>query len=72
MNFGIESECFLLKPSEAGEFAPIGPRVDLAKPAYDIRSTLDSFELFEEIVDTLNSIGYDVYSYDHEDGNGQF
>ena len=26
----------------------------------------------EEIVDTLNSVGYDVYSYDHEDGNGQF
>jgi len=71
-NFGIEPEFFLLKQTEHGEFAPIGPRDDIAKPAYDIRSTLDSFELLEEIVETLNDLGYDVYSYDHEDGNGQF
>jgi len=71
-NFGIEPEFFLLKQTENGEHAPIGPRDDIAKPAYDIRSTLDSFELLEEIVETLNGLGYDVYSYDHEDGNGQF
>lgn len=71
-NFGIEPEFFLLKQTENGEYVPIGPRDDIAKPAYDIRSTLDSFELLEEIVETLNGLGYDVYSYDHEDGNGQF
>ena len=71
-NFGIEPEFFLLRENEAGEIIPIGPRDDLAKPAYDIRSTLDSFQLLEEIVAALNSLGYDVYSYDHEDGNGQF
>ncbi|MED5407412.1 MAG: type III glutamate--ammonia ligase [Pseudomonadota bacterium] len=71
-NFGIEPEFFLLQEDEQGGFVPIGPRDDLAKPAYDIRSTLDSLELLEEIVSTLNDLGYDVYSYDHEDGNGQF
>ena len=71
-NFGIEPEFFLLKEGEHGEIAPIGPRDNLAKPAYDLRSTLDSLELLEEIVSTLNDLGYDVYSYDHEDGNGQF
>ncbi len=71
-NFGIEPEFFLLKEGEDGEIAPIGPRDNLAKPAYDLRSTLDSLELLEEIVSTLNDLGYDVYSYDHEDGNGQF
>ncbi|MBR41443.1 MAG: type III glutamate--ammonia ligase [Acidiferrobacter sp.] len=71
-NFGIEPEFFLLKEDENGGFAPIGPRDDLAKPAYDVRSTLDSFDLLEEIVSTLNDLDYDVYSYDHEDGNGQF
>ena len=70
-NFGIEPEFFLLKDTEEG-FGPIGPRDDMAKPAYDIRSTLDSFEMLEEIVRELNGLGYDVYSYDHEDGNGQF
>lgn len=71
-NFGIEPEFFLLKEDEHGGIAPIGPRDNLAKPAYDLRSTLDSLELLEEIVSTLNELGYDVYSYDHEDGNGQF
>jgi glutamine synthetase len=28
--------------------------------------------MLEEIVRELNGLGYDVYSYDHEDGNGQF
>jgi len=71
-NFGIEPELFLLKDNEQGGFDPIGPRDNLAKPAYDVRSTLDSLFLLEQIVDALNSVGYDVYSYDHEDGNGQF
>ena len=71
-NLGFEPEFFLLKRNEDGSFGPIGPRDSLAKPAYDIRSTLDSLELLEAIVRELNELGYDVYSYDHEDGNGQF
>ncbi len=58
-------------PDES-RYVPIGPRDNLAKPAYDVRTTLDSFALLEEIVRELNALGYDVYSYDHEDGNGQF
>ena len=71
-NFGIEPEFFLLKEDENGGYLPIGPRDDMPKPAYDIRSTLDSFDMLEEIVRELNGLGYDVYSFDHEDGNGQF
>ena len=71
-NFGIEPEFFLLKQDDDGLHVPIGPRDDLAKPAYDVRSTLDSLEMLEEIVRELKGLGYDVYSFDHEDGNGQF
>ncbi len=71
-DFGIEPELFLLRDTGDGSFGPIGPRDALAKPAYDIRSTLDSLDVLEQIVDALNSVGYDVYSFDHEDGNGQF
>ena len=71
-NLGFEPEFFLLRRNETGGFDPIGGRDNLAKPAYDIRSTLDSLELLEAIVRELNDLGYDVYSYDHEDGNGQF
>jgi glutamine synthetase len=72
-NFGIEPEFFLLRDSDSGSgYEPIGPRDNLAKPAYDVRSTLDSFEMLEIIVRELNKLDYDVYSFDHEDGNGQF
>jgi len=71
-NFGIEPEFFLLKEDGNGGYQPIGPRDDRPKPAYDVRSTLDSFDMLEEIVGELNGLGYDVYSFDHEDGNGQF
>ena len=70
-NFGIEPEFFLLRDTADG-YQPIGPRDNMAKPAYDVRSTLDSFEMLELIVRELNDLGYDVYSFDHEDGNGQF
>lgn len=71
-NFGIEPEFFLLRETPDGVPVPIGPRDNLAKPAYDVRTTLDSLEVLEEIVSELNALGYDVYSFDHEDGNGQF
>lgn len=56
-NFGIEPEFFLLRDTDDGGFAPIGPRDALAKPAYDIRSTLDSFDMLEEIVREMNGLG---------------
>ena len=71
-NFGIEPELFLLKDDEHGQPVPIGQRDNLAKPAYDVRTTLDSLTALDAIVQALNDSGYDVYSFDHEDGNGQF
>ena len=71
-NLGIEPEFFLLRDMPDGGYGPIGSRDELAKPAYDVRSMLDSFEVVEEIVRALNGLDYDVYSFDHEDGNGQF
>ncbi len=71
-NFGIEPELFLLKEDASGNVVPVGDRDNLAKPAYDVRTTLDSVDVLDDIVEALNSVGYDVYSFDHEDGNGQF
>ncbi len=71
-NFGIEPELFLLREDDAGHIQPVGSRDILAKPAYDVRSTLDSLPVLDSIVDHLQQAGFDVYSFDHEDGNGQF
>lgn len=73
-NFGIETEFFVLRedPSSDTGYVPLGQRDDLAKPAYDVSATLDSFAFLDDLVCQMNKLGWDVYSFDHEDGNGQF
>lgn len=69
---GVETEFYLLKRDERGALGPISSADDLAKPCYDLRGMLRNFGLVDEIVSSMNQLGWDVYSFDHEDGNGQF
>lgn len=71
-NLGIETEFFLLKETDDGKYAPVSDRDTLAKPCYDLRSLLDNYTWVDEIVQAMNDLGWDVYSFDHEDANGQF
>ena len=71
-DLGIEPEFFILRDDEQGRPVPIGDRDLLAKPAYDVRTTFDSLEILTNITSALAASGFDVYSFDHEDGNGQF
>lgn len=71
-NLGIETEFFILKETEDGKVAPVSDRDTLAKPCYDLQGLLDNYTWVTEIVEAMNSLGWDVYSFDHEDGNGQF
>ncbi|RZM79902.1 type III glutamate--ammonia ligase [Leptolyngbya iicbica LK] len=70
-NLGIETEFFVFKETEQG-FEPISDRDTLAKPCYDLTGLLDNYGWLTELVDTMNHLGWDVYSFDHEDANGQF
>lgn len=71
-NLGIETEFFILKETEDGKFVPVSERDTLAKPCYDLTGLLDNYPWVTEIVETMNQLGWDVYSFDHEDANGQF
>ena len=71
MNLGLEAEFFVLKDSERGP-VPVSDRDDLSKPCYDGYGALDNMAWLSELVDAMESLGWDVYSFDHEDGNGQF
>ena len=51
---------------------PVSDRDDLSKPCYDGYGALDNMAWLSELVDAMESLGWDVYSFDHEDGNGQF
>jgi glutamine synthetase len=71
-NMGIETEFFILKDSADGRGLPVSDRDILDKPCYDVPGLLDNFAWVQEIVEAMNDLGWDVYSFDHEDGNGQF
>jgi glutamine synthetase len=70
-NLGIETEFFILK-DEDGRAVPVSDRDTLAKPCYDLQGLLDNYVWVDEIVQAMNQLGWDVYSFDHEDSNGQF
>ncbi len=71
-NLGIETEFFMLKENPDGSFGPVSDRDTLAKPCYDLPGLLDNYPWLTELVDYMNQLGWDVYSFDHEDANGQF
>jgi len=73
-NLGIECEVYIVRrdPTAYNGIAPNDPRDRIPKAAYDASLTLINMELLDDIVSSMNKLGWDVYSFDHEDANGQF
>ena len=59
-------------PSAHNGIAPNDPRDTIAKAAYDATLTLLNLEFLNDIVSSMNKLGWEVHSFDHEDANGQF
>lgn len=72
MNLGMEAEFFVLQDDPTLGFKPLSARQHLAKPAYDAARLLDNMPWLSELVGAMNKLGWAVYSFDHEDGIGQF
>lgn len=71
-NLGIEAEIFLLRKTADGRLETPTPNDTLVKPCYDVRSFLDNFGWLDKVATTIDALGWDLYSFDHEDANGQF
>ena len=71
-NLGMETEFFFVRPDGQGRPHPWNPRDTLEKPCYDAMGMLESLDFLHEMVGYLNAMGWDVHSFDHEDGNGQY
>jgi glutamine synthetase len=69
---GMEAEFFVLQDDGQGGFKPVSGRKHLDKPAYDAARLVHNMHWIDELVSTMNALGWDVYSFDHEDGIGQF
>jgi glutamine synthetase len=72
MNLGIECEIYLLKQEADGKLAVPNPDDKLVKPCYDVRGFVDNFAWLDKMATAINDLGWDLYSFDHEDGNSQF
>ena len=72
LNLGIECEIYLLKQNEDGSLSVPNPDNKLNKPCYDVRGFMDNFSWLDKVSNTINALGWDLYSLDHEDGNSQF
>jgi len=70
-NMGIETEFYLVR-REDGTVVPANERDVLAKAAYDIVDLLGNLPFMDEMIGYMNSLGWDVHSFDHEDSNSQF
>lgn len=71
-NLGIETEFFVFADGEDGLPDTVSPRDTMEKPCYDVATTVDNLGWLSELVGAMNGLGWDVYSFDHEDGQGQF
>lgn len=71
-NLGIECEIFLLRQAEDGTLHVPYADDRLIKPCYDVRGFVDNFSWLDKVATTINDLGWDLYSFDHEDANGQF
>jgi glutamine synthetase len=72
LNLGIECEIYLLKKQADGSLAPPDVNDKLIKPCYDLKSFLANFSWLDKMSTVINDLGWDLYSLDHEDANGQF
>jgi len=71
-NLGIECEVFVLKQNEDGSLSIPNADDKLVKPCYDVRGFMDQFTWLDKVATCINDLGWDLYSFDHEDANGQF
>ncbi len=71
-HLGIEAEIFVLNQDEAGNLSVPNKDDKLIKPCYDARGFLHQFSWLDKMASAINDLGWDLYSFDHEDANGQY
>ncbi|MEV4173379.1 type III glutamate--ammonia ligase [Nonomuraea sp. NPDC049709] len=69
---GAEPEYFLLERDEAGRLKVADPLDDAGSPCYDARAASRNFAHLAAVSRAMNRLGWENYSNDHEDANGQF
>ncbi|MEM0967139.1 MAG: type III glutamate--ammonia ligase [Verrucomicrobiota bacterium] len=72
MNLGIECEVFVLHHNDDGSLEIPNRDDDLEKSCYDFKRFMDRYGWLDKMATTIDSLGWELYSFDHEDANSQF
>jgi glutamine synthetase len=73
VNVGIEPEVYVLRRID-GEWRPWVPEDAYNAPTrgYDVETTILADAFLEPMVEHMTELGWEVYSFDHEGGDGQY
>jgi glutamine synthetase len=73
-NLGVEPELYVLRTKEDGTLEPFVADDLLNRPTrgYDVEATIQADAFLEPMVEYIDALGWDVYSFDHEGGDGQY
>jgi glutamine synthetase len=71
-NLGIEGEIYVLGQDEQGKLFIPNADDNLDKSCYDIKRMFDAWPFLDRMVTYMQELDWDVYSFDHEDGQSQF
>jgi glutamine synthetase len=71
---GVEPEVYVLRESADGTIVPFVAEDAHNAPTrgYDLETTILADAFLGPMVEYLNALGWDVYSFDHEGGDGQY
>lgn len=72
LNLGIECELFVVRQTEDGRLEIPNDDDNLVKSCYDVKRFMDRYTWIDKVSTTINDLGWDLYSLDHEDANSQF
>ena len=74
VNMGVEPEVYVLRRTEDGEWRPFiaEDEYNLPTRGYDVETTMLADKFLTPMVRYMNELGWKVYSFDHEGGDGQY
>jgi glutamine synthetase len=72
-NTGVEPEVYVLRDVD-GDWQPWVPEdmYNLPTRGYDLETTMLADAFLEPMVEHMTALGWEVYSFDHEGGDGQY
>lgn len=71
-NLGIECEVFVVRRTADGRLEIPNSDDNLVKACYDVKRFMDRYTWLDKVATAIDELGWDLYSFDHEDANSQF